>query len=133
VTVSSSGAGGSGTTGRAQPDNYRQQTGRAGEDRAAAWYVAAGYEVVARNWRCRQGELDLVAVKGRTYVFCEVKTRRTDAFGVPATAVTPAKQARIRRLAALWLSEQARGRARVLRFDVVGILAGELEVIEGAF
>jgi putative endonuclease len=124
---------GSGLTGRVTPDNYRQRTGRAGEDQAAAWYVAAGYTVVARNWRCRQGELDLVAVKGGTYVFCEVKTRRTDAFGVPASAVTPAKQARIRRLAAVWLAEEAPGRARLLRFDVVGILAGELDVIEGAF
>jgi putative endonuclease len=128
-----SGAGGVPAGRRAPTDNYRRRVGQAGEDRAAAWYAAAGYEVVARNWRCRDGELDLVAIKGRTYVFCEVKTRRNDAFGVPASAVTATKQARIRRLAARWLAEEAPSRARLLRFDVVGILGGELEVIEGAF
>ncbi len=97
------------------------------------WYEEAGYEVVARNWRCRDGELDLVAKKGGIFVFCEVKARSTDAFGVPATAVTATKQTRIRRLAARWLEQEAPTRARRIRFDVVAILGGELEVIEGAF
>jgi putative endonuclease len=64
--------------------------------------------------------------------FVEVKTRRTNAFGVPAEAVTPAKQARIRRLAAAWLAENE-VRAAEVRFDVVAILGGDLEVIEAAF
>ena len=85
--------------------------GRSGEDLAAAWYAARGYEVLARNWRCRQGELDLVAGRGGVTVFCEVKTRTSDAFGVPAEAVGPLKQARLRRLAALWFADQARSRA----------------------
>jgi putative endonuclease len=88
---------------------------------------------VARNWRCREGEIDLILEQGRAYVFCEVKTRSSDAFGVPAEAVTPSKQARIRRLAARWLREEAPGRAVEVRFDVAAILAGRLEVIEGAF
>ena len=50
----------------------------------AAWYQARGYEVLARNWRCREGELDLVVAEGRLYVFCEVKTRTTDEFGARA-------------------------------------------------
>jgi putative endonuclease len=112
---------------------YRRQLGAAGEDRAAAWYEAAGYEVVARNWRCRDGELDLIAKKGRTYVFCEVKTRMSAAFGVPAEAVNASKRARIRRLAARWLDEAAPPRARLIRFDVVAILGDTLEVIEAAF
>jgi putative endonuclease len=116
-----------------RPINYRQRIGRIGEDKAAAWYAAAGYEVLARNWRCREGELDLVATKGRTYVFCEVKTRSSHAFGVPAGAVTAAKQARIRRLAVRWLQTEAQARAHQIRFDVVGILDGQLDVIEGAF
>lgn len=100
---------------------------------AAAWYEAHGYQVVARNWRCRDGELDLVLRQGRTFVFCEVKTRTTDAFGVPAEAVTTQKRARIRRLAARWLEEDAPLRPREIRFDVAAILAGQLEIIEGAF
>jgi putative endonuclease len=105
----------------------------AGEDAAAVWYQAHHYEVVARNWRCREGEIDLIVRQGRMFVFCEVKARTTDAFGVPAEAVTKTKQARIRRLAARWLAEAAPVRAREIRFDVVSILAGELEVLEGAF
>ena len=104
-----------------------------GEDIAAAWYEARGYHVLARNWRCQAGELDLVVAHGRTVIFCEVKTRTSDLFGLPAEAVTPAKQARIRRLAARWLSEEAKGRAREIRFDVAAILAGHVQVLEGVF
>jgi putative endonuclease len=100
---------------------------------AAAWYEARGYQIVARNWRCRAGELDLVVRRGRTFVFCEVKTRTTDAFGDPAEAVTRPKQARIRRLAARWLEEEAPVRALEVRFDVATVLAGQLDVLEGAF
>ena len=88
--------------------------------------------VLARNWRCRDGELDLILRQGRKIVFCEVKTRTSDAFGVPAEAVTAQKRARIRRLAARWI-EDAPIRPREIRFDVAAILAGELEIIEGAF
>lgn len=104
-----------------------------GEDRAAAWYAARGFEVVARNWRCREGELDLILRDGRMYVFCEVKARTSDAFGVPAEAITRDKQQRLRRLAARWLEEDAPALAREIRFDVVSVLGGEVEVLEGAF
>ena len=110
----------------------RRALGQAGEDRAAAWYRARGYEVLARNWRCRDGELDLVVAKARTLVFVEVKTRRTDRFGIPAEAVTPAKQRRLRALARHSL-EATGERAPGLRFDVVSILGDHLEVIEAAF
>jgi len=99
---------------------------------AAQWYHEHGYLVVARNWRCRDGELDLILSKDRVYVFCEVKTRSSDGFGTPAEAVTPSKQARIRRLASKWLREDAPSR-KDIRFDVVTILAGRLDVIEAAF
>ena len=105
----------------------------AGEDLAASWYLANGYEILARNWRCREGELDLVAARGRVYVFCEVKARTTDVFGTPVEAVTRTKAARIRRLAARWLDEAAPRRALEIRFDVAAVLGDELEVIEGAF
>jgi putative endonuclease len=109
----------------------RRALGAAGEERAAAWYRARGYEVVSRNWRCRDGELDLVVRRGRQLVFVEVKARTTDRFGVPAEAVTPVKQRRLRRLAGRFVATT--GERGALRFDVVGILGGELEVIEAAF
>ena len=104
-----------------------------GEALAAEWYRANGYEVVVRNWRCRDGELDLIARRGREFVFVEVKARTSDAFGVPAEAVNHRKQSRIRRLAARWLEHEAPVRARSIRFDVVAVLDGAVEVIEGAF
>jgi putative endonuclease len=110
----------------------RRALGSRGEQAVAEWYEAHGYEVVARNWRCRDGELDLIVKQGRRLVFCEVKTRTTTAFGAPAEAVTRPKQARIRRLAARWLQE-APIRAVSIRFDVAAVLGGEIEVIEGAF
>jgi putative endonuclease len=110
----------------------RRAFGQAGEDRAAAWYRARGYEVLARNWRCRDGELDLVVRRGRTLVFVEVKARRTDRFGTPAEAVTPRKQVRLRTLARRYLEIADVGPC-ALRFDVVSILAGRLEVIHAAF
>jgi putative endonuclease len=105
---------------------------------AVAWYEARGYEVVARNWSCRDGELDIVLRLGRLHVFCEVKARSSAAFGLPAEAVGRLKQARVRRLAALWFADLSRtgrgGRAGgPVRFDVATMLGGEVEVIEGAF
>lgn len=111
----------------------RRELGARGEAAVAAWYEARGYEVLIRNWRCREGELDLVVRDGRKYVFCEVKTRTTDAFGVPAEAVTRTKQMRLRRLAARWLEDEAPVRPREIRFDVASVLGGTIEVVEGAF
>jgi putative endonuclease len=88
--------------------------------------------VLARNWRCREGELDLVVRRQRTIVFCEVKARSSDAFGLPIEAVTGDKRKRLRVLAAKWLDESPL-RAKEIRFDVVAVLRGEIEVFEGAF
>lgn len=110
----------------------RQALGAHGESLAARWYVEHGYEVLARNWRCRDGELDLVVRRNRTIVFCEVKTRSSTAYGTPAEAVTHAKRQRIRRLAARWL-EESPVRPSQIRFDVAAVLGRDLEVIEGAF
>jgi putative endonuclease len=95
--------------------------GRYGEAVAARHLSDTGMAILDRNWRCEQGELDLVAREGRTAVFVEVKTRRTERFGSPAEAVTPAKADRLRRLALRWLDEhQVRGVE--IRFDVVSVL-----------
>lgn len=110
----------------------RQRLGASGEDRAAAWYAARGYELVARNWRCREGELDLVLRTGSVLVVCEVKTRTSDRFGTAAEAVTADKQRRIRHLARMLLHETGL-RPSVVRFDVAAVRGGNVEVIEQAF
>ena len=95
--------------------------------------MANGYEVVARNWRCSDGELDLVVRRGRAFVFCEVKTRTSTMFGAPVEAVTRAKQVRLRHLAARWLRDHAGMRASEIRFDVASVLGGQVEIVQGAF
>ncbi|MCU1644531.1 MAG: hypothetical protein JWN03_4806 [Nocardia sp.] len=96
--------------------------GAHGEELAARYLRDAGMEIVARNWRCRYGELDLIGRdRAGVTVFIEVKTRRGLAYGPPAEAVTFLKQQRIRRLALLWLHEQGGPWSRV-RFDVVSVL-----------
>jgi putative endonuclease len=123
----------SGTSG---PSSHRRALGTEAEERAADWYEGHGYEVLDRNWRRREGEIDLIVRQGRTVVFCEVKTRTSNRFGTGAESVLEAKQRRIRRLAARWLAEltPAAGRDRVeVRFDVVSITADQLDVIEDAF
>lgn len=114
-------------------EHDRRALGAHGEALAARWYGEQGYIVLARNWRCRHGELDLVLGRPGVVVFCEVKARTTAAFGSGAEAVTAAKQARIRRLAAEWLATAKPGRVDV-RFDVAVVHRGvELEVVEAAF
>jgi putative endonuclease len=115
----------------------RRRLGNAGEDAVAAWYTAAGYRVIDRNWRCREGELDVVVAKGDTLVFCEVKTRASTRFGAPVEAVTATKQRRLRTLATRWLAEHD-VRRRTLRFDVASVMCssdGQLavEVLEDVF
>lgn len=115
--------------------------GRTGERLAADHLIRLGYDIVERNYRTRWGELDIVARIGTTLAFCEVKTRRQGGgAGAPLEAVGPRKQARVRRMAASWLTERTgRPYAEVIRFDAIGIIvdgAGRLvslEHIEGAF
>jgi putative endonuclease len=96
--------------------------GRYGEDIAVGHLVDVGYEIVARNWRCREGEIDVLARDGATLVVCEVKTRTGVGFGSPLEAVTPVKLRRLRGLAVRWLAEHKLPWVRGVRVDVLGVL-----------
>lgn len=123
----------------------RHGTGRRGEAVAAELLQRAGYRLLERNFRTREGEIDLIAARRGTLVFCEVKALVARAGGPsagpahPLEAVGPAKRAQVRRVARVWLASHGRPAARELRFDVVGVTlspAGELlrvEHVEGAF
>jgi putative endonuclease len=120
----------------------KDAVGRFGEQVAADHLQAAGLVILDRNWRCREGELDIVARDGTELVVVEVKTRSSLAFGEPAEAVGRAKIARLRRLAGRWI-EQARESGSTLtwhsvRFDVVSVIRDrngppEVTVVRGAF
>lgn len=104
----------------------KDAVGRFGEQLAADHLERAGLIILDRNWRCREGELDIVARDGDELVFVEVKTRSSPAFGTPAQAVNRAKTARIRRLAVRYLlAKRAEGLAdfwTAMRFDVVAVV-----------
>ena len=114
----------------------RPTTGSVGEAAALDAYRNLGYRLVARNWRCRLGELDLIVTRGGTLVFCEVKTRRGPAFGGGYEAVTWRKRAKIRSLAEAYLQERG-GRPNAIRFDVASVALGprgpHVELFEDAF
>jgi len=99
--------------------------GRYGEDVAVRRLGEDGLTILERNWRCRDGEIDIVGVDGRTLVFCEVKTRSSHLYGAPAEAITKAKAARLRRLALQWLAARREAGGEEfwteLRFDVVSV------------
>jgi putative endonuclease len=115
-----------------QPSLAAQARGRFGEDEAARWYVRQGYRVIARNWRCEHGEIDLIVSQPSAVVFCEVKARATGEFGGPQGAVNWAKQRRLRRLAAVWLAQHHPGDVEV-RFDVAAVVGARVEVLMAAF
>src|SRR5262245_24460234 len=103
---------------------------------AMAHLEARGYAIIARNWRCRAGELDLVASNGTTIVFVEVRSRRGDRCGTPLESVDARKRQRLAQLARRFLATQPR-HERLVRFDVIGIRLDrdppQLEHIEHAF
>jgi len=103
----------------------RAQIGTLGEDLAVDHLTALGLQVLDRNWRCRYGELDIIAVDDatRTAVFVEVKARTSDQFGGVEQAVTPLKVRRLRRLAGLWLASHD-GSWAAVRIDVIGVRIG---------
>ena len=101
--------------------NPKDVLGQQGEPLAADFLVEAGMTVLERNWRCKEGEIDIVALAGRTLVICEVKTRSGVRFGTPIEAITRQKAWRLRKLAVLWV--RAHGLTfDQIRIDVVGVL-----------
>ena len=101
--------------------NARNELGRLGEQRAAEYLERAGLRLLDRNWRCGEGELDIVAADGATLVVCEVKTRSDGRYGGPVEAVGPRKYRRLRRLAVRWLIAHEVFYAEI-RIDIIGVL-----------
>ncbi|KJL46494.1 hypothetical protein RS84_03130 [Microbacterium hydrocarbonoxydans] len=110
--------------------------GKAGEDRAVRYLIGLGYEILDRNWRCPQGELDIVAAVGGALCVIEVKTRRSAAFGHPFEAVDARKRKRLWQLAHAWIeAHPERSRGRRVQLDAIGIIgadpdAGSLEHLQ---
>lgn len=118
------------------PTRDRSTVGRTGEDAASAVYVGRGFRILARNWRCSIGEIDVIAERGGLLVFCEVKTRRGSGFGGGYDAVTWTKQRKLRQLAEAFVASQG-SPDRSIRFDVASVLVGargpSVELFEDAF
>jgi putative endonuclease len=115
----------------------KEAVGAYGERVAVRHLQQAGLVVLDRNWRCAQGELDIVAREGDTLVICEVKTRRGARHGTPAEAVVAAKAARLRRLAGAWIRSTG-AHPDTVRFDVVSVRPqrsgrANVEHLRGAF
>ena len=106
-------------------DSVRQRVGQRGEDLAAAELERQGMQILYRNWRCRTGEIDIIAVEHthgrRTVVFCEVKCRTGLGFGDPLESITYAKRQKLRQLAAEWLAVSG-ARPDGIRLDAIGVV-----------
>ncbi|OEU51763.1 MAG: YraN family protein [Desulfobacterales bacterium S3730MH5] len=114
----------------------RRHTGKSGEALAVSFLKKNGYRIIEQNYRCKLGEIDIIARDGRVLAFIEVKARRTDLFGGPKRAVTPRKQRKISMVALAYLKETEQ-MGKKARFDVVTIrlLPGDpdIEIFKNAF
>jgi putative endonuclease len=107
----------------------KDELGKRGESLATDHLIASGYKILDRNWRCSQGEIDIVAELDGETVFVEVKTRSSVAFGHPLEAITVEKLARLRRLAGAWVESHPNQRSSI-RIDAIAIIAPTLGLIE---
>ena len=118
------------------PTRHQSQLGESGEEAACRELRRRGYAILARRYRTRHGEIDIIARHGEVLVFVEVKTRTSHAFGSPLAAVTPVKQRRLVRMALEYVTRSHLSQP-ACRFDVVGVLVGEsrrsIEVVVDAF
>lgn len=102
--------------------NEKGMVGKLGEDKACAYLNSCGYRIIERNFRCRTGEIDIIAVFGRAICFTEVKTRRSYSFGLPREAVVKRKQEKLIRTAAYYMLRHREYAEYIQRMDVVEIL-----------
>jgi putative endonuclease len=107
--------------------------GRHGEDLVVAWYAQRGLVVLARNWRCAQGELDIVLRDGPVLVCCEVETRSSARFGSPLEAVDRRRVGRLRAAATAFLRAERPGGIDEVRFDVAAVVGNRVQVVPAAF
>ncbi|HTP65118.1 MAG TPA: YraN family protein [Geobacteraceae bacterium] len=107
--------------------NDRRTLGARGEAIAATYLLGKRFAIVEKNFRCKGGEVDIIAREGNTFVFVEVKTRRNLSFGPPQLALTPFKQRQISKAALTWLAKKQLLGASA-RFDVIAILAPDHQV-----
>lgn len=114
----------------------KDDLGKAGEERAARYLASIGYDILARNWRCPEGEIDIVASRGSRLAVVEVKTRTGTAYGHPLEAVDDRKLRRLWRLGTAWMRDHpAAVRGRSLRIDAIALTGpdpatGRLEHLE---
>jgi putative endonuclease len=118
-------------SGRTEGRGHNRMVGQRGEDLAARWFEDRGGRVLDRNWRCSEGELDLVVRWGAALVVVEVKTRTGTTTGHPFEAITAAKRRRLRRLAAAWSAAHPSEHGEPLRVDAVAVqLIGDTAAID---
>ena len=108
-------------------------TGKWAEQRAQEYLTEQGLTLVARNFRCRQGEVDLIMQDSDTLVFVEVRFRKSHHYGTALDTVTQAKQLKVRKAAQMFLHQQKIGEALPMRFDVIGMTEDDIQWVKGAF
>jgi len=108
-------------TGASSKGQENASFGARGEELATTFLLKSGLKIIEQNFRCKGGEIDIVAKDGSTLVFVEVKTRKTLTYGVPQLAVTPFKQRQISKAALTWLARNRKTDSPA-RFDVIAIL-----------
>jgi putative endonuclease len=118
---------------RSTPSSSRPKPRNQAERRAARWYRLRAYRILDTNAWLAGGELDVVARRGGTLVFCEVKSKAGEGFGDPLEMVNPTKVARIRRAAEAWLARHPEHAELKVRFDVIAERRGRLQCVRSAF
>lgn len=120
-------------SGRTAGDLSSKAVGMRYEERAAQYLAENGYRLLARNYRCKRGEIDIIAKDGQYLCFVEVKFRKEGKFGGALGAVNVSKQQKISRTALYYLAEHGYTDNTPCRFDVLGVTADHMELIKNAF